>query len=219
METIKTLKYLFWLTLFYFDTSHFLDLYQNFDPHQFYGPMPPMPKFQPGSPMPFFGPTPKFYGPTPSMSKFRLTPPTPRFYRLMPPTPPTPKFDPCHPWTHAPMLPTPFMLFSRLYIINSFHLFLIFSLDVYMLFVYLSLFATIKIYNMSILDLTHSLISLSCKFWYQLLTVALFIMRKLEIINKLPKLKREKPTTPGLLIVICKGNNFQELLNNWRIRA
>ena len=47
---------------------------------QFYGAMPPMPKVH--APM---LPMPKYYG------------------RTLP----TPIFDPCHPWTHAPTLPTP----------------------------------------------------------------------------------------------------------------
>ena len=88
-------KYLFCLTLFYFDTSHFLELSQNFYPRQFYGPTPPTPKFRPTPPTQFFWPTPKFYGPTPPKPFFW---PTSRFYR---PTPPTLRFGPCRPRAHA----------------------------------------------------------------------------------------------------------------------
>ena len=93
----------------------------NLDPRQFYGSTPPTPKFRPMPPTPFFWPTPKFYGPRPPTPKFRPTPPTeffwpkPKFYGPTPPTPPMPKFNPRHPRTHAPMLPTPPTLFSRLF--------------------------------------------------------------------------------------------------------
>ena len=68
----------------------------------------PKSKFWLTSPPSSFCPTPKFYGPTPPTPFFW---PMPKFYR---PTPPTQKFDPRHPRTHAPTLPTPPTLFSRL---------------------------------------------------------------------------------------------------------
>ena len=75
-------------------------------------------------------------------------------------------------------------------IINSFHFFFTFSLYVYMFFVYLIflkkiLIAATKFNNILILNLTHSLVNLTFKFWYQLLTMTLSIVRKLEIINTL----------------------------------
>ena len=69
-------------------------------------------------PMPTMPPMPKFYGPMPLTPKFQPMPstsPTPKFYGPTLPMPPMPKFDPCHPYTHTPMLLMPPMRFSRLF--------------------------------------------------------------------------------------------------------
>ena len=75
-----------------------------------------------------------------------------------------------------------------------------------MLFVYLtffkqSLFAKAKIYNMLILNLTHSLISLLSKFWYQLLTMTLSILRKLnKLFNKVLRKQKIMVNMRGTII-------------------
>ena len=75
----------------------------------------PRQNFDPRHPRHFFLTTSKFYGPTPPTPPTPFFWPTPKFYRPMPSTPPTLKFEPRHAQTHAPTLPTPSTLFSRLF--------------------------------------------------------------------------------------------------------